>query len=118
VARLARLILAAVGVAFAVWLLPASVHIVDWTADGPVRVALLAPLWKLWIALALATSAAAGIAMAATGATVAAVSGPLALLWLWVIPYLPWSGEFRPSDREPGSTDHRRLGCQVRVGLR
>jgi hypothetical protein len=28
------------------------------------------------------------------------------------------SGEFRPSEREPGSTDQRRLGCQVRVELR
>ena len=28
------------------------------------------------------------------------------------------SGEFRPSDHEPGSTDQRWLGCQVRVGLR
>jgi hypothetical protein len=25
---------------------------------------------------------------------------------------------FRPSDHEPGSTDRRWLGCQVRVGLR
>ncbi|MCU1385691.1 MAG: hypothetical protein JWL71_4388, partial [Acidobacteria bacterium] len=28
------------------------------------------------------------------------------------------AGEFRPSDHEPGSTDHRWLGCQVRVRLR
>jgi hypothetical protein len=27
-------------------------------------------------------------------------------------------GRFRPSDSEPGSTDRRWLGCQVRVGLR
>ena len=27
-------------------------------------------------------------------------------------------GQFRPSDHEPGSTDRRWLGCQVRVGLR
>ena len=27
-------------------------------------------------------------------------------------------GSFRPSDHEPGSTDRRWLGCQVRVGLR
>ena len=41
------------GVALALWLLPASIHIVDWTPDGPVRVALLAPLWKLWVAVAV-----------------------------------------------------------------
>ncbi len=51
-ARLARLILVSLGVALAVWLIPASIHIVDWSADGPVRVALLAPLWQLWTALA------------------------------------------------------------------
>jgi hypothetical protein len=27
-------------------------------------------------------------------------------------------GSFRPSDHEPGSTDRRWLGCQVRIGLR
>jgi hypothetical protein len=54
VTRLARLILVSLGVAFAVWLTPASIHIVDWTADGPDRVALFAPLWQLWTALAIA----------------------------------------------------------------
>jgi hypothetical protein len=49
VAHLARLICAELGVTLAVWLLPASIHIVDWTADGPVRVALLPPLWQLWL---------------------------------------------------------------------
>ena len=27
-------------------------------------------------------------------------------------------GEFRPADHEPGSTDQRWLGCQIRIGLR
>ena len=27
-------------------------------------------------------------------------------------------GSFRPSDHEPGSTDRRSLGCQIRIGLR
>jgi hypothetical protein len=27
-------------------------------------------------------------------------------------------GQFRPSDHDPGSTDRRWLGCQVRIGLR
>ncbi len=107
-ARLAHLIFVAAGVAFAVWLLPASVHIVDWTADGPVRVALLAPLWKLWAALAFATVGAAAFAFVATSVrhgdqpaavsdTVATVSGPLALMWLWVIPYLPWIPDRAPA---------------------
>ena len=37
-ARLARLIYVWLGPGLAIWLLPASVHIVDWPATGPVRV--------------------------------------------------------------------------------
>jgi hypothetical protein len=55
--RLVRLICVSLGVALAVWLRPASVHIVGWPADGPVRVTLLAPLWQLWLALAVAAVA-------------------------------------------------------------
>jgi hypothetical protein len=90
------------GVAFAVWLLPASVHIVDWTADGPVRVALLAPLWKLWLDLAVTAIAvfaigAIGVRYRGQAATVSDTVGPLALLWLWVIPYLPWIPDRAPA---------------------
>jgi len=85
VARLARLTCVSLGVALALWLLPASIHIVDWTQDGPVRVALLAPLWKLWVAVAV-TAVAATVAFATASDRLFA---PLGLMWLWVIPYVP-----------------------------
>jgi hypothetical protein len=98
VARLARLILVSLGVALAVWLIPASIHIVDWSADGPVRVALLAPLWQLWTALAVA-ALLTGIIHAAVGAPGSADAwiAPLGLMWLWVIPYLPWLPDRAPA---------------------
>ena len=104
-ARLARLIFVASGIAFAIWLLPASVHIVDWTADGPMRVALLAPPWKLSVALAIATVAVAAVVITATGSAShryqlllsGTVLSPLALLWLWLIPYLPWIPDRAPA---------------------
>ena len=102
--RLARLILVSLGVAFAVWLTPASIHIVDWTADGPVRVALFAPLWQLWIALAIAALLAGivlGLSGVGHGGQAATLSdtmvAPLGLMWLWVIPYLPWIPDRAPS---------------------
>ena len=92
-ARLARLICVSLGVALALWLLPASIHIVDWTPDGPVRVALLAPLWKLWVAVAVtAVGATAAFATASDR-----VTAPLALMWLWVIPYVPWLPDRAPA---------------------
>ena len=100
--RFARLTCVWIGVALAIWLLPASIHIVDWTADGSVRVALLAPLRRLW--LILAVTAAAAIAISATGVrhrgwttTVSDTVNPLALMWLWVIPYLPWIPDHAPA---------------------
>ncbi len=101
-ARLARVIFVALGVALAVWLTPASMHIVDWTADGPVRVALFAPLWQLWTALAIA-ALLAGLVLGLTGVGHLAASrsdtmvAPLGLMWLWVIPYLPWIPDRAPS---------------------
>jgi hypothetical protein len=102
VARLVRLICVCTGVALAVWLLPASIHIVDWSADGAVRVALLAPLWRLWAALVGA--AAVAIAIAALGSRqvdgtsrVLDAMNPLALLWLWAVPYLPWIPDRAPA---------------------
>ena len=97
-ARLARLILVSLGVALAVWLIPASIHIVDWTADGPVRVALFAPLWQLWTALAVA-ALLAGVIHAGVGAPGLSDAwiAPLGLMWLWVIPYLPWIPDRAPA---------------------
>jgi hypothetical protein len=98
VARLARLILVSLGVALAVWLMPASIHIVDWAADGPARIALLAPLWQLWTALAVA-ALLTGVIHAAVGAPGSSDAwiAPLGLMWLWVVPYLPWIPDRAPA---------------------
>ena len=82
--------LGAEALALAVWLAPASIHIVKWPESGPVRLALLAPTWQLlaWSVAALLAGAAV-LARARTGRA-ARVFGPLALLLLWAVPYLPW----------------------------
>ena len=81
--------------AVAVWLIPASVVIVRWTAVGPTRVALLPALDRLgWLAVA----AVAGIGNLflwfgrdrSVIARTATCLAPLALLWLWAVPYVPW----------------------------
>src|SRR5262249_35165365 len=83
-------LLGAEAVAAAIWLVPASIHIVKWPADGPVRLALLSPAWELaaWSAAALVVAAV--ILMRGRRAWTARIFGPLSILWLWLIPYLPW----------------------------
>jgi hypothetical protein len=93
-----------VALASAIWLAPASIHIVGWPPAGPVRVALLAPLSRLWWALGLACVAmglVAAIARLRSGEgaaliTFARVVAPLALLLLWIVPFLPWLPDRAP----------------------
>jgi hypothetical protein len=89
-------LLAAEGLAVAVWLLPASIHIVQWPASGPTRLALLNPTWQL-LALctgALVLSTAARVAVSrfsrVSFSKVARAAASFLLLWLWAVPYLPW----------------------------
>lgn len=98
---LVRLAVGALAVGVTAWLVPASVHIVSWPASGPVRVAMLAPL-KI---LAVAGTAAILVAVAvwawarrdqATLARAEGVAGALSILWLWVVPYLPWLPDRAP----------------------
>ncbi len=82
-------------VAVSFWLLPASVYIVRWNADGPARVALIGSRSPLeWLAGGAVVLTLALWAWtwrnASRGSTVAAIAGPLALLGLWAVPYLPW----------------------------
>ncbi|MGH9144945.1 MAG: hypothetical protein ACRD2I_27730, partial [Vicinamibacterales bacterium] len=100
--RLARALCVWTGVAFAVWLRSASIHIVDWTADGPARVALLSSPWPLLAMLATAALVAFVISAAAARSHRWAVAAtraadPLILLWLWGIPYLPWLPDRAPA---------------------
>ena len=103
-ARRVRILCVWSGVAVAIWLLPASIHIVNWTADGPVRVALLPPLWHLLPAVIVASIA--GVAFSVLSVSQSAPDsgvryedalGPLALMWLWAIPYLPWIPDRAPA---------------------
>jgi hypothetical protein len=99
---LARLVFVAAGAAIAVWLLPASIHIVSWPPTGPVRVAMLAPLSRL--AGCLVMAAGSLVAVSAIGLVfgahlprrIAALVDPFGLLWLWTIPYLPWLPDRAP----------------------
>src|SRR5215831_19059110 len=89
-------------VATAFWLLPASVQIVDWTAAGPSRVALLAPVRTLWLALITAFAGATLLMLScarlhiARRAVVRTIA-PLSLLWTWTLPYLPWLPDHAPA---------------------
>jgi len=80
--------------AVAVWLIPASIHVVQWGAQGPSRVALFAS--RTWL-LVLVLSAFAGSALAVAWSghgeramLAASVASDVCLLWLWTVPYLPW----------------------------
>ncbi len=86
---------AALSVAAAAWLWPASIHIVSWDDDGPKRIAVVAPLLRLWWSLGLAAIAAALLYFAGgtspqTRTARARLVTPLLLLALCVLPYLPW----------------------------
>jgi hypothetical protein len=91
---LLRLLPVAIAVSTASYLIPASVHLVAWSASGPARLAIVAPAsWWLWSIVMTSAFFAALIAWAnATGAIdrVAHHTAPLMLLALWAVPFLPW----------------------------
>jgi len=76
----------------ALWLAPASMHIVGWSAAGADRVAVFAPLYWLWIAIGGAVAAAALLSRRVPVRRAVWLNA----LWLWVVPYLPWLGAKAP----------------------
>ncbi len=97
----ALIIAAAAGaLTIALWLLPASVHIVEWPRSGPHRIAVLAPLYHFfWLAAGLSLVTAALVAIATrTGRLerLAYVCAPLNVLWAWTLPYWPWLPDWMP----------------------
>ena len=93
----AALIASCEAVAVAIWLLPASVHIVQWGPGGPERLALLGSRAALvWLTGSAFAAAAALIALAGKRRPPASRIAPLMLLWLWAIPYLPWLPDRAP----------------------
>ena len=93
--------LALAALTIALWLLPASQHIIAWPQSGLHRVAVLAPASRMWV---LGT----GVAVVAIGllaitrvtgrhiSALAWVLAPLNILWVWTLPYLPWLAERFP----------------------
>jgi hypothetical protein len=92
--QLAAIAAGTLAVPVAIWLVPASVHIVAWSEAGPARIGLFASRASLtWL---LAGGLAAAAALAVWGVRSDRLAGladriaPLNLLWLWVVPFLPW----------------------------
>ena len=94
-APVALLCACAGAVAVALWILPASLHVVAWEGDRARVLALLPPWSNLWRAVAGALIGTAVIVAAwhrlrgTTLAHIAGIGAPLLLLWCWAIPYLP-----------------------------
>jgi hypothetical protein len=89
------------GVAVAIWLVPASVHIIFWPASGPMRIALMPPLSRVWLSLALTAGVAASVASVwrrrgGSFDALARMVAPLGLLLAWIVPYLPWLPDRAP----------------------
>ena len=79
--------------AVAVWLAPASIHVVGWSSAGPVRVALLSSPSRLaWLATSAVVASGLLLAWASRrqNSTLVTSLPPLCLLWVWAVPYLPW----------------------------
>jgi hypothetical protein len=90
------------GATVAYWLAPASIQFVSWTPAGPSRIALFAPLSRLWLALAVAMVMAVILVVAGREARIrrtarAQIVAPLSLLWLWTMPYWPWLPDRAPA---------------------
>ncbi|MDA1093407.1 MAG: hypothetical protein O3A25_09110 [Acidobacteria bacterium] len=95
--RRALAVLGLVGsaVGAAAWLVPASHHIVSSRGGVPGRVVLIASPWWLAVTIAVGVVSCAGCAWwwwigDRPLRTAAYLAAPLLLLWLWVVPYLPW----------------------------
>jgi hypothetical protein len=89
----AKILAASFGLSLFVWLIPSSIEIAAWTRGGISRIALLAPLYTLWIALASAAMLAAALwAIGGAGGRPARahIVAPLAALWLVCVPFAPW----------------------------
>ena len=81
--------------AIAFWLAPASVQIASWPRGGAGLIALFAPLRRLWWALGGALLATVAVWFAGHPSDAERderrfVIAPLAALWIWAIPFVPW----------------------------
>ncbi len=91
-----RLLASLEAVAVTLWLLPASVHIVTWSASGPVRLALLSPTWQLLVCLVAGVAVHGGLLLTGRVAAASRTLGPFLVLWAGAVPYLPIVGDRLP----------------------
>src|SRR5262249_15435873 len=99
VARLTAIVFA---LAVAIWLLPATVFIANWQGSGPTRIAFVPPLGRLWLTTAIVAGIVAALAAGwrATGRALddlARALSPLALLLLWLVPFVPIVADRAPA---------------------
>lgn len=92
----ARLLAALEAIAITLWLLPASVHIVSWPASGPVRLALLAPMWQLLLWMSAGVAAHGVLLLAGRAAAASRMLSAFVVLWAGVVPYAPWVADRLP----------------------
>ena len=95
VARSALTVATAIAaVTLAIWLQPASLHIVAWPRSGPHRIAVFAPLYRLlWLGAGASVVTAALLVFTARAGwleRLAFLCAPLNVLWAWTVPYWPW----------------------------
>ena len=93
---------ATLAVGVAVWVAPASLHIVAWPDTGLRLVGFVPPVEWLWLALAAALVVGTALAMGCERlwhlplTALAWRMAPLLLLTLWAVPYLPGAGRLAP----------------------
>lgn len=89
----ARIAGSALAVAIAVWLIPASIHIVGWRGTRADVVAFVPPVSRLWWGLVAAAIILAALRLTARGpvslSSFARGVSPLLMLLAWTIPYIP-----------------------------
>ena len=94
------LALACAATALAIWLVPASVHVVGWDGDQVSRVSLLPPASRLGLILGVTVTVALVLGVVARRRQrllqLARVVAPLTLLFFWVLPFLPALPEHFP----------------------
>ena len=94
------LALACAATALAIWLVPASVHVVGWDGDQVSMVSLLPPASRLGLILGVTVTVALVLGVVARRRQrllqLARVVAPLTLLFFWVLPFLPALPEHLP----------------------
>ena len=94
------LALACAATALAIWLVPASVHVVGWDGDQVSMVSLLPPVFRLGLILGVTVAVAVVLGVVVHRRErlpqLARIVAPLTLLFFWALPFLPAVPEHVP----------------------